>query len=367
MLDAAAGRRAWLEAERLEFLPTGIRPGFGPGGILVVHAEMRGPGPAADTGLPVRWLASAIKDLTRPSPGRGIGVGIEAFITGWGLSLDPDTEITLAINVACPQSTLMALRPGPSQGEEWDALRLWAWALARGTVPTAAMLRDVTPPAGPGRSVPLPHRTAIVDRSGIAIIGTRPIDTDPNIEQILSDFVPVFQSIYTDILLLGYLELLVTVEVGARLDRMEDPVREPREFHEIELRMRFLHNRLWRSRISDWPWLTYALACFREENGLPDLISQLADNIRDFGDQIERGLQHGLNVIILLLSSLGLLGVIAGIFGSVAAFMSVFGTGHWGAIVGIIGTSAGVLALCGAAALLLRDGTWRELTQYVRR
>jgi hypothetical protein len=372
VLDSAAGRRASLEATRLEFLPTGIMPGFGPGGILVVHAEMRGPataGQATDavSRLPVRWLASAVKDLTRPSPGRGISVGIAAFVSDWGLSLDPGIEIALSVNVACPRSTLTALRPGSNQAEEWDALTLWAWALARGTVPTAAMLRDVASPAGPGRAVQLPHRTAIVDRSGVAIIGTRPVDTDPNIEQALSEFVPVFQSIYTDVLLLGYLELLVTVEVGARLDRLEDPVRQPGEFHEIELRMRFLHNRLWRSRISDWPWLTLALSSFREENGLPDLIDQLGDNIRDFGDQIERGFQHGLNVIILLLSSLGFMGVIAGIFGCVAAFMSVFGTGHWGAIVGVIGTSAGVLALCGAAALLLRNGAWRELTQYIRR
>jgi hypothetical protein len=131
--------------------------------------------------------------------------------------------------------------------------------------------------------------------------------------------------------------------------------------------MRFLHNRYWRSRVSQWPWLTSALSSFREENGLPGLITQLNDNIRDFGDQVERGFQHGLNVIILLLSALGFLGVVAGIFGSVAAFMSVFGTGHWGAIVGIIGTSLGVVALSAGVAALFRNGAWRELIQYFQR
>jgi hypothetical protein len=93
----------------------------------------------------------------------------------------------------------------------------------------------------------------------------------------------------------------------------------------------------------------------------------LNDNLRDSGDQIERGFQHGLNTIILLLSALGFLGVIASVFGTVAAFMSVFGTGRWGAVVAIIGTSAGIIALCGLTALFLRNRAWRELTQYLRR
>lgn len=371
-LDSADGRRVTLEATHLEFLPTGILPGFGPGGILAVHAQMEdssaaGHAPGTRRRLPVRWLASAIKGLARPAAGTDAAVGIAGFAGGWGLRLDPGTEIVIAVNIACPESTLRVLRPDPEQAGRWDALTLWTWALARGTVPTPRMLREPRLPAGPGRPVPLPHRTAIVDRSGLAIVGTRPVDTDPSIGQILSDRVPVFQSIYVDVLLLGYLELLVAVEVGARLDRLDDPGQHPREFHGIELRMRFLHTRIWRSRVSEWPWLSSALSSFREENDLPALIAQLNDNMRDFGDQIERGFQHGLNVIILLLSALGFLGVIAGIFGSVAAFMSVFGTGHWGAIVGIIGTSVGIIAMCGMAALFLRTGAWRELTQYIRR
>ena len=252
------------------------------------------------------------------------------------------------------------LRPDPQRDGTWDVLALWAWALARGTVPTAAMLREVSEPAGPG-APSLPHRTATVDRSGMAIVTTAPVDSDANIARTMSEFVPVFQSVYCDVLLLGYLELLIATEVGARLDGLADPVRHPREFHEIELRMRFLHNRVWRTHISEWPWLNSALGAFREENGLPGLIAQLGENLRDYGDQVERSFQHGLNTVILLLSVLGFLGVVSGIFGSVAAFMSVFGTGHWGAIVGIIGTSVGVIALCGLAALLVRKGAWREI------
>lgn len=371
-LDRASGQQAALEATCLEFLPTGITPGFGPGGILIVHAELRdlatnGQPLDSQGRLPVRWLASIIKDLTRLPAGQQDAVGIARFVTSWGLSLHPGTNIVQAVNVACPESTIRVLRPDPKQDEAWDALTLWTWALARGTVPTAAMLREVSEPAGPGRAVPLPHRTATVDRSGIAVMSTRPVDSDPNIAKTLSDFVPIFQSVYCDVLLLGYLELLIAMEVGARLDRLDDPVQHPREFHDIELRMRFLHNRVWRTRVSEWPWLNSALSAFREENGLPGLIAQLSDNLRDFGDQIERGFQHGLNTIILLLSALGFLGAIAGIFGSVAAFMSVFGTGRWGAMVGIIGTSVGVIALCGLTALFLRNGAWRELTQYLRR
>ena len=272
-LESSSGPRVTLDATHLEFLSTGILPGFGPGGILVIHAEVKdsgaGPAPETEKRLPIRWLASAIKGLTRPPVDKGMAVGVAGFVVGWGLSLDPGTEIVLAVNVACPESTLRVLRPDPKHIDPWDALTLWTWALARGTVPTAAMLRDAPLPAGPGRAVILPHRTAIVDRSGLAIIGTRAVDTDANIEQTLSDFVPVFQSIYTDVLLLGYLELLVAIEVGARLDGIEDPVQHPREFHGIELRMRFLHNHIWRSRISDWPWLRGALSSFREENDIP--------------------------------------------------------------------------------------------------
>ena len=74
----------------------------------------------------------------------------------------------------------------------------------------------------------------------------------------------------------------------------------------------------------------------------------------------------GISTVILLLSALGFLGV-SGIFGSMAAFIFVFGTGHWGAIVGIFGTSVGVIALSGLTALFVRKGTWQELTQYLRR
>jgi hypothetical protein len=354
---------AVLVAEHLEFMPTGIAPGFGPGGILVVHAEMRASLAAAR--LPVRWFASKIKDLARPPAGQP--AGIAKFLGDWSMLLHPDAEIMLAVNVACPETTVRALRPGPGTATSWDALRLWAWALARGTVPTATMLRALDPPATPGKIVRLPNRIALVERSGVAIVATAASDTDPNVARALSDFVPVFQSIYADAFMLGYLELLVTVEVGARLDDLADPVEQPHEFHAIELRMRVLHNRFWRIRITEWPWLNEMFAAFQEENNLPALIAHLGGNIRDFGDQIERNFQHGLNLIVLLISALGFAGVVAGVFGSVAAFMTVFGTGHWGAIVGIIGTSAGVLALSGGAALLLRNRAWRELTQYIRR
>jgi hypothetical protein len=243
----------------------------------------------------------------------------------------------------------------------------WTWALARGTVPSASLLRATAPPETPGHTVPLPRRLAIVDRAGVAILATDATDTDPNVKRTLLDFVPVFRSLYTDVLTLGYLQLLVTAEVGARLDELDDPVERPAEFHRIETRMQLLHNRFWRARISTWPWLNHMLSAFQEENDLPTVISQLSHNVHDFGDQIERSYQHGLNLVVLLLSALGFVGVAAGVFGSVAAFMTVFGTGHWGAVAGIICTSAAVLALAGVATLLLRRGTWRELAPFLRR
>jgi hypothetical protein len=360
-----------LETGQLDFMPTGIAPGFGPGGILVVHAGLRDilsrPEHATNPGapLPVRWFASVIKDLARPAAGQP--AGIAKFLGDWGLSLYPDVEILLAVNLACPESTVRVLRPDPGTDASWDALLWWAWALARGTVPTGTMLRTPVAPATPGQIVRLPNRTAVVDRSGIAIVATAGTDSNPDISRALADFVCIFRSIYTDVFLLGYLELLVTVEVGARLDALADPAEQSREFHAIELRMRLLHSRFWRIQVTSWPWLNDILSSYQAENSLPALIAQLADNIRDFGDQIERNFQHGLNLIILLLSALGFVGVVAGVFGSVAAFMSVFGTGHWGAIVGIIGTSLGVLTLSGGAVLLLRNRAWRELAQYLRR
>jgi hypothetical protein len=361
------GQRITLTASQLEFQPTGITPGFGPGGILVVHAEVSGTAgkPHIAESLPVRWLASAIKDLARASAGQSAGAA--RFVGGWGLSLYPDTEILVAVNLTWRESTARALRPAPQQDPSWDAMLGWTWALARGTVPATGALRSPATPASPGRIVRLPNRIAVVDRAGIAIASTTGSDGDINIGRTLAEFIPVFQSIYTDVFLLGYLEVLVTVEVGARLDGLSDPARQPHEFHIIELRMRRLNNRFWRTRITEWPWVNIIFSAFQEENDLPALIAQLSDNIRDYGDQIERNFQHGLNLIILLLSVLGFLGVIAGIFGSVAAFMTIFGTGHWGAIVGIIGTSVGVLALAAGAVLLLRNWAWRELAQYMRR
>ena len=128
--------------------------------------------------------------------------------------------------------------------------------------------------------------------------------------------------------------------------------------------MQLLNNRYWRARITDWPWLNQLLSSYQEENDLPAVVAQLIDNVRAYGDQIERSYQHGLNLIILLLSALGFVGVVAGLFGAVAAFMTVFGTGHWGAV---IGASAGALALVGGAMLILRQGTWRELSPCIRR
>ena len=58
--------------------------------------------------------------------------------------------------------------------------------------------------------------------------------------------------------------------------------------------MRKLHSRIWRTRITEWPWVNTMLAAFQEENGLASLIGQLNDNIRDYGDQIERNLSTGL-------------------------------------------------------------------------
>jgi hypothetical protein len=370
-MTRGGGQRVTLTADHLEFLPTGITPGFGPGGILVVHAALRGSAPGTEASprsaepLPVRWLAAAIKDLARPPAGQPAGAA--RFVRDWGLSLYPDAGIMVAVNLAWPDSTSRALRPDPRADPSWDALLCWAWGLARGTVPSAGVLRAPVAPATPGQIVRLTNRIAVVDRSGIAIVSTTGSDADVNVGRVLSEFVPVFQSIYTDVFLLGYLETLVTAEVGARLDGLTDPASQPREFHAIELRARILHNRLWRTRITEWPWVNAMLSAFQEENGLVALLAQLNDNIRDYGDQIERNYQHGLNLIILLLSMLGFVGVIAGVFGSVAAFMTVFGTGHWGAIVGIIGASAGLLALTAAAALLLHNSAWRELAQYLRR
>jgi hypothetical protein len=362
-MNRSDGRPITLATGNLEFLPTGILPGFGPGGILVVHAELGTPGPASP--LPLRWLASAIKDLTRPAAGRLPGA--DGFVSTWGLTLCADPEIMVAVNAACPAVALRALRPTPDPGAGWDAFAHWTWALARGTVPSAGLLRTAGPPETPGRAIPLPRRLAIVDRAGIGILATDPADADPNVQRTLLEFVPVFQSLYTDVLLLGYLQLLVTAEVGARLDELEDPVGRPVEFHRLETRMRLLHNRFWRARITTWPWLNHILSAFQEENELPAVISQLSRNIRDSGEQIERSYQHGLNLVVLLLGALGFVGVVAGVFGSVAAFMTVFGTGRWGAVAGIIGTSAGVIVLVGGAALLLRRGTWRELSPFLRR
>lgn len=350
---------AALEVSQLEFLPTGIRPGFGPGGVLVVHAEVRAGGTAVGDldptcRLPLRWLAGVVKDLARPAAGPGRAQGFAEFAGGWGFTLDPDPEIAMAVNLACPDATLRALRPVPDGPGGGSPLEVWAWALARGTVPTVTMLHGSVPPAGPARRVAMPHHTAVVDRSGVAVVGTMPVDTDRNIARTLAEFVPIFQSVYTDVLLLGYLELLVATEVGARLDGLDDPVRRPREFHEIELRMRFLHDRVWRNRISAWPWLRELLAAFREQNAMPETVSWLSGNIRDFGAQIDRGAQQRLNLVILVLSGLGLLGVVAGILGAVAAFMAVFGTGHWGAVVGIVATGVAAVVLGVVGVLLVR-------------
>lgn len=361
------GRMVTLAAEQLEFLPTGIMPGFGPGGILIVHAEMLGsPGAETPPGqLPVRWLASTIKELARPQFGELPGVS--QLVSDWGLSLDPEPEILVAVNMAVAEAALQVLRHDPAPPPAWNALTYWAWSLARGTVPSAGMLRTAASPATPGQTVILPYRLAIIDRAGMAILATAPVGPDSNITRTLSDFVPVFQSLYTDVLALGCLQLLVAAEVGARLDTLDDPVDHPREFHGVETRMQLLHNRFWRARITEWPWLNHILSSFQEENDLPAVIGQLGDNVHDFGDQIERNYQHGLNLIVLLLGVLGFLGVIAGVFATVAAFMTVFGIGRWGATVGIAATSAGVLALIGGAVLVLRRGAWGELSRYVRR
>jgi hypothetical protein len=356
-----------LTCRQLEFLPTGIKPGFGPGGILIVHAETHGAtGPRpGERRLPVRWLASVVKDLARPDVSERPGA--DRLVGGWGLSLHPGPEILVAANLALGEKSLRALRSDSAPAGTWDCLSCWTWSLARGTVPAAAALRTPAPPATPGRTVILPHRMAIVDRSGMAITATDPVGRNPDVTGALEDFIPVFQSIYTDVLVLGFLQLLVTAEVGARLDAPGDPVDEPREFHRIETRMQLLHNRFWRVRITEWPWLNQVLRSFQEENDLPMVIGQLGQNIRDIGNQIERRYQHGLNLILLLLSALGFVGVVAGVFATVAALMTMFGTGHQGAIIGIAATSAALLALVvGTVLLLARSGAWHNLTGFMR-
>lgn len=364
------GRLVALTARQLEFLPTGIAPGFGPGGILIVHTELDcspSAGPrVGQGGLPVRWLASSIKDLARAPFGELPGAN--KLVSSWGLSIDPEADILAAANLVPSDATLAALLARVASADAaWTALTAWAWSLARGTVPSRSMLRAPAPPATPGRTIALPNRIAVVDRAGVALIGVNAAERDPDLKRSLAEFIPVFQSVYTDVLALGCLQLLVTSEVGARLDALADPVDQPGDFHRIESRMRILHNRFWSTRISEWPWLDGMLRAFQEENELPAVVSQLSKNISDFGDQVERHYQHGLNTIVLLLGALGLLGVIAGVFAAVAAFMSVFGTGHWGAVVGILATSVGALALIGGAALLLRRGPGRELVPYLRR
>ena len=113
----------------------------------------------------------------------------------------------------------------------WDALARWMWALARGTVPSPRMLQAPAPPATPGRTILMPRRLAISDRAGMAILATGSTDADANIARSLSEFIPMFQSLYTDVFVLGYLQLLVTAEIGARLDELDDPVDHPWEFH----------------------------------------------------------------------------------------------------------------------------------------
>lgn len=361
------GELVRLTTEHLEFLPTGIMTGFGPGGILIIHSELHGSlSPrSAENRLPIRWLSSQLKDLAR-SPAGGIP-GISQRVSNWGLALDAASEILVATNLAVPGLTLNALRHDPAEDGTWSALNTWAWSLARATVPTRDMLRNPVRPATPGCAVALPRRLAVVDRAGVAIVTTDAVDHDPNVMRTLLDFIPIFQSIYTDVLALGFLQLLVTAEVGARLDALDDPLGHPREFHNIESRMRLLRNRFWRARITEWPWLDSILHSVQEENDLRAVLDQLTDNIHEFGGQLERQYQHGLNLILLLLGVLGLLGLAAAIFGAVAGFMTVLGTGRWGAIVGIIATSAALVALFVGGAIYMRRSVWRELAPYMRR
>jgi hypothetical protein len=350
---------------QLEFQPTGVEPGFGAGGVLILHAEVAG-SPAAPQ-LPVRWLASVIKNLARPAAA-GDAPGAGQLVSGWGLSLVTEPAIFVAVNLALGKASLQALRGIPaaasvSCAQAWDGLDCWTWSLARGTIPAASMLRTPVLPATPGQTVALPRRQAIVDRSGVAVMATDPADQSAEVTRALADSIPVFQSVYADVLLLSYLQLLVTGEVGTRLDTLGDPVDNPREFHRIENRTQVLHNRFWRVRITEWPWLNQMMRAVQEQNDLPVVVAALSDNVRDLGNQIERKYQHGLNLILLLLSVIGLVGVSAGALATVAAFLTVFGTGHWGAVVAIAGTSGGLLALFAAMAwLLIRGGAWRGLS-----
>lgn len=259
---------------------------------------------------------------------------------------------------------LVPLAIKSTTGTPWTA---GSWSLARGTIPTASVLRTPVAPVTPGQTVLLPHRQAIVDRSGVAIMGTDPVGVRPEVSRALADTTPVFQSVYTDVLLLGYLHLLVTSEIGARLDMLGDVVDAPREFHRIEKRMQMLRNRAWRIRITSWPWLNEIMHAYHAQNDISELVERLNDEIRSLGDQIERSYQHGLNVLLLLLSAIGLVGVAAGVFGAVAALMTVFGTGHWGANVAVAATSCGLLVLLVVAwVALIRGGGSRALAGFMR-
>lgn len=302
-----------LRALLLVHLTTGVDP---------LRPVLGGVSPPA-AALPVSHVLQQWKGLIARRYGKS--TAITQWLSGLGARVDgqalPTRAAFLAFTDAQPDG-------GPTVGPMGEAapwLDQITWQLARGTFTNRSVRYSE------GSSFASPNKWSVVDRDGFAVCSTLP-DRKGRGADTVRDFVPIFHSIYADVLLLGTMQGLLIEGLLDGLGGLGDPVDHENEVRILRDESRRLRNQVWWETFSDLHWPDAHLAAFQRQNQLHERFQAVRQDLDDFAADIERAGQRRLeesqrrtNVALAVVALAGLVLAAFGISGATATWLGLTG------------------------------------------
>lgn len=149
--------------------------------------------------------------------------------------------------------------------------------------------------------------SAMVLRDGAAFIGHA--DTNPD---FLAHSAPLYvRSIYTDALLIAFVQRLALTDLSDRLARLDDPARNPRGVERLDAEFSRFRNRLWWQHLTQHGPGNELLLAYQRQHRLPELMEQTRSELDDYSRQASLRAARILNVVVAVFALIGAIGVLA--------------------------------------------------------
>lgn len=262
--------------------------------LLVVHARADG-GPAeAAEGL--AWLV----DVTGGAPARSY----YEQLLGGAARVPAAMQRAFGLSHVRLDGPLGRVLPSPAY-DAWGAEQQWLWLLASAT-PFAAYEPPVTLDAELRAStVQLSAGwRALILRDGASFIGA---GTDMGPLYALSQEPEVhFHSIYLDAFLVGHVQRMRLTAIADDLAGLGDPDAEPERLARLDQEMTAFRNVYWWQQASAHLHGTALLAAYQRQQAIPDLFSQLVDELATFASRVRIDAEQRTGAFIGLLTIVGL-------------------------------------------------------------